>query len=127
MTQPIQELAATGLGVGQDARASESDREVPARPKRPSIDRSEAASCRCGAKWTGTSKCHCSAEGCHRLFSSVKTFDRHRVNGKCVDPATDMITPRDGSPQRPAYLFRQGTWCSADEFKRAGQLFGGAE
>ena len=125
MTQPTQELGPASPGVGQDARASESDREVPAKPKRPAIDRSDAASCICGDRWTGTSKCHCS--GCHRLFSTVTMFDRHRVNAKCADPATDMITPRDGSPPRPAYVFKQGTWCSADEFKRAGQLFGGAE
>jgi hypothetical protein len=97
---------------------------VPAKPKRPAIDRSEAASCICGARWTGTSKCHCS--GCHRLFSGVILFDRHRVNAQCVDPTTIMATPKDGPP-RPVYTFRQGTWCSAIEFTNAGQLFGGTE
>ena len=29
---------------------------------------------------------HCGA--CHETFSTVRNFDRHRVNFQCVDPAT---------------------------------------
>lgn len=44
-------------------------------------------SCRCGAKWTGYSTSHCSASGCHQTFTSISTFDRHRSDGQCHDPA----------------------------------------
>jgi hypothetical protein len=100
--------------------------ETQPRPKVRTIDRSDAATCGCGARWTGTSKCHCSAENCHRLFSSVAMFDRHRVNGRCVDPATLIITSRDKS-QRPTMRLVDGVWCNGDEFVNAGQLFGADE
>ena len=118
---------ATPAVIGQDAVEAESGSRTPAKPKRPAITRSDAATCQCGARWTGTSKCHCSAAGCHRLFSSINTFDRHRVNGQCVDPETIMVKPRDGSPKRRAMVNRDGIWCSSDEFGNAGQLFGSDE
>jgi len=34
-------------------------------------------SCRCGARWTGQRMAHCAAD-CHRTFTSVTAFDRHR-------------------------------------------------
>jgi hypothetical protein len=40
---------------------------------------------RCPATWTGLSMAHCAA--CHRTFSTVGNFDRHRP-GECLDPAT---------------------------------------
>lgn len=46
----------------------------------------------CTSWWTGLSACHCA--GCHRTFSSISAFDKHRdgshVKGTrhCVDPAT---------------------------------------
>ncbi|RLK22626.1 hypothetical protein DER29_0463 [Micromonospora sp. M71_S20] len=43
-------------------------------------------SCRCGASWSGLTIAHCAC--CHRTFSAVSTFDRHRRNGRCVDPVT---------------------------------------
>lgn len=39
----------------------------------------------CGARWSGANTSHCGA--CHRTFSSVGTFDRHRRGGACLDPA----------------------------------------
>ena len=48
------------------------------------------ASCRCGAVWhqAGSETAHCG--GCHRTFSSVSAFDRHRVSKDgvrvCLDP-----------------------------------------
>lgn len=45
----------------------------------------------CDNTWTGLSFCHCSAapvsSPCHRTFSSLTMFDRHRVGGRCADPA----------------------------------------
>lgn len=40
----------------------------------------------CGARWAGSSTAHCAAQ-CHLTFTTVNTFDRHRVNGECRDPA----------------------------------------
>lgn len=39
----------------------------------------------CAHTWTGLAFAHCS--GCHRTFSSVSGFDRHRLRGQCVNPA----------------------------------------
>lgn len=41
--------------------------------------------CRCGARWSGNSTCHCGS--CHISLSGVTNFDRHRRNGQCLDPA----------------------------------------
>jgi hypothetical protein len=42
---------------------------------------------RCGARWAGTTTCHCGGKtGCHRTFSGASTFDRHRRGGQCLDP-----------------------------------------
>lgn len=43
--------------------------------------------CRCGARWAGTSTAHCGAQ-CHKIFSGPSTFDAHRRNGECLDPAS---------------------------------------
>lgn len=54
--------------------------------------------CRCGASWTGLSKAHCSE--CHRLFSVVSAFDKHRSqdgrHGTCLNPASIGLVERDG-------------------------------
>ena len=49
---------------------------------------------RCGERWTGMSKCHCT--GCHRMFKSAAAFDRHRRGLKCVDPEDCGMTMKDG-------------------------------
>lgn len=46
---------------------------------------SATAGCRCGAQWGGLNTAHCSAEGCHRTFTSVAAFDAHRVGPWGVD------------------------------------------
>lgn len=43
-------------------------------------------SCRCGRRWDKLKTCHCCV--CHRTFTAITGFDRHRRNGKCLDPAT---------------------------------------
>ncbi|AYR02438.1 hypothetical protein SEA_AFFECA_55 [Gordonia phage Affeca] len=42
--------------------------------------------CRCGARWSALGACHCS--GCHRTFTALTPFDRHRRGDQCLDPAT---------------------------------------
>lgn len=80
------------------------------------------ASCRCGAKWFGASRCHCSV--CHRLFSGVATFDKHRSvtgeHGACLDPATLTVNsgPRAGQPEM---FLRDGVW-SGPEMDEATKL-----
>jgi hypothetical protein len=36
----------------------------------------------CDTRWTGANVCHCAA--CHRTFTGVSGFDRHRVRGVCT-------------------------------------------
>jgi hypothetical protein len=43
--------------------------------------------CSCGARWSGTNTCHCGNTGCHRTFTGLSAFDRHRSGGTCNDPA----------------------------------------
>ncbi len=40
----------------------------------------------CGARWSGTTTCHCGA--CCKTFTGIGAFDRHRKGGECADPAT---------------------------------------
>jgi len=50
------------------------------------------ARCACGAHWFGLKTCHCTM--CHRTFTTVSAFDKHRDGQHpndtrhCVDPAT---------------------------------------
>ena len=70
------------------------------RAESPSAGRSDTAtasraSCGgCPRRWAGMLHAHCPT--CHRHFGSVSGFDRHRVNGKCLDPGT--LTDRHGNP-----------------------------
>ncbi|MFI8448208.1 FDXHR family putative zinc-binding protein [Streptomyces erythrochromogenes] len=55
-----------------------------------------AASCSCGAWWTGLTRAHCAA--CHTTFSTDNAADKHRqgrfgIDRRCVDPATAGLTP----------------------------------
>ncbi|WP_256988152.1 hypothetical protein [Streptomyces sp. BR123] len=57
-----------------------------------------AIPCSCGAWWTGLTRSHCAAPGCHRTFSSESAADRHRqgrfgIDRHCVDPATVGLVP----------------------------------
>jgi hypothetical protein len=55
--------------------------------------------CRCGRVWDSITQCHCST--CHRQFSGISAFDKHRVpplSGDrslrvCADPALLGLTP----------------------------------
>lgn len=73
------EAASTPLPRGKRAgsvEASNSSREFP-------------HSCgRCGSRWGGNNTAHCAAKGCCKTFSGISTFDRHRRNGECLDPAS---------------------------------------
>lgn len=59
-----------------------------------------AIHCRCGAWWTGLTAGHCT--GCHRSFTSIAAFDRHRSGShaadtrQCLDPAT--VLTEKGEP-----------------------------
>jgi hypothetical protein len=48
----------------------------------------------CDARWSGTATAHCSV--CHRTFSGVTSFDRHRRDGRCTDPAGLGMRPVAG-------------------------------
>jgi hypothetical protein len=47
----------------------------------------------CGQWWTGAERSHASC--CHRTFSSLSAFDRHRKGGRCNDPAAVGLVPRE--------------------------------
>jgi hypothetical protein len=49
----------------------------------------------CENFWTGLRACHCA--GCHRTFSGLTAFDRHRGR-RCVDPfeAGLVLVEKDG-------------------------------
>lgn len=59
-----------------------------------------AISCSCGAWWTGLTRAHCAAPGCHRTFSVDSAADKHRkgahgIDRHCVDPASVGLVPVD--------------------------------
>lgn len=79
--------AVEGASAAQDAGDAGSARERTAQPV--------AITCSgCTAKWSGVTRAHCS--GCHRTFTGVSAFDRHREDGACLDPASLGMVERDG-------------------------------
>lgn len=55
----------------------------------------------CPARWSTLRQAHCS--GCHRLFTSVSGFDRHRTADGCAHPARVGLVERgDGLWSFPA-------------------------
>ena len=48
----------------------------------------------CPNTWTGNAKAHCS--GCHRTFSTVGAFDRHRLRYECQNPAERGLIQANG-------------------------------
>lgn len=52
----------------------------------------------CLARWSGHTKAHCGS--CHRTFSTVGNFDRHRSKdgerGSCLHPASVGLVERGG-------------------------------
>ncbi len=47
----------------------------------------------CPKKLTGRQS-HCGA--CHRTFTGLHGFDKHRLGGKCLDPTTRGMTEKSG-------------------------------
>lgn len=39
---------------------------------------------RCGTRWSGDSTSHCGS--CHETMAGPSVFDRHRREGRCLDP-----------------------------------------
>ncbi len=68
----------------------------------------------CTNRWAGGNTAHCGgAHGCHINFSSPTAFDRHRREGRCLDPAAAGLVTLDragyavwGSPADEAALDR---------------------
>ena len=51
----------------------------------------------CSSTWSGLGRAHCGVGGCHRTFTGVTAFDRHRgAKGECLDPATLGMVLREG-------------------------------
>ncbi|ELP67711.1 hypothetical protein STRTUCAR8_08608 [Streptomyces turgidiscabies Car8] len=46
----------------------------------------------CGQWWTGNERSHASC--CHRTFSSLSAFDKHRKGGTCNSPDTVGLVSR---------------------------------
>lgn len=54
----------------------------------------------CGSWWTGATRSHCAAPGCHLTFSGETAAEKHRVgkhgvDRRCVDPASVGLVPRE--------------------------------
>jgi hypothetical protein len=47
----------------------------------------------CGSWWTGAERSHASC--CHRTFSSLTAFDKHRKGGRCNDPESVGLVARE--------------------------------
>jgi hypothetical protein len=49
----------------------------------------------CDARWTALAAAHCPS--CHETFAGTETgFDAHRVDGRCVAPASAGLRPDGG-------------------------------
>jgi hypothetical protein len=42
---------------------------------------------RCGARWFGLDRAHCTACPQHRTFDDVELYDAHRPDGTCIPPS----------------------------------------
>jgi hypothetical protein len=66
----------------------------------------------CGERWTGLTPCHCPA--CHRTFSGITAFDKHRDGNHargtrhCLDPAT----MRSGKGETVLITEERNNWTS---------------
>lgn len=73
--------------------------------------------CRCGATWTGSLMCHCSA--CHVTFTTVGSFDSHRSNDSCLSPGRTrprLVEVRPGVFGRSGERRREREGASQDVF-----------
>lgn len=89
----------------------------------------------CGAWWTGTSRSHCPAEGCHLTFSCDSAAAAHRIgkfgiDRRCVDPSTVGLVSRQmpygllwgwPSPEGGYEVLRQPTGPSGEDFTVNGE------
>jgi hypothetical protein len=64
--------------------------------QRPSITK-----CGPDCKQPTAAQAHCTAPGCHRTFGGVSNFDRHRDDGRCLNPAPLGMVERDGVWRTP--------------------------
>ncbi|MGW6703572.1 FDXHR family putative zinc-binding protein [Streptomyces sp. NPDC054956] len=58
-----------------------------------------AINCSCGAWWTGLTRSHCAAPGCHETFSCESAADKHRIGAfgidrRCAHPVEVGLTAR---------------------------------
>jgi hypothetical protein len=49
--------------------------------------------CRCGVRWHGYNICHCAATACHRTFTGITAFDKHRAGSKRGEKAGECSDP----------------------------------
>ena len=55
------------------------------------------------------------------MFSGLALFDRHRVNGTCVDPESILTTPKDGGEPRRVMFLTDGIWQSVEDPATKGE------
>jgi len=56
---------------------------------------------RCGARWSGLDRAHCTACPAHRTFDDVALYDAHRQNGQCLAPSRlGLVRNKGGIWQR---------------------------
>lgn len=65
----------------------------------------ELITCRCGAAWSGVSRCHCS--GCHITWSGATLFDQHRWHKGGKD---GCWPPGELTAQGKPLVSRDGIW-----------------
>ena len=54
-------------------------------------------SCSCGRQWTGLAQCHCGK--CHCHFTTESSFDRHRMDLKCLPVERFSELMKTGKPR----------------------------
>jgi hypothetical protein len=67
----------------------------------------------CENTWTGANVAHCAAAECHQTFSTVTWFDKHRVRGKCVDPAKLKVKTGVHAGEPLLKMGASGKWIGA--------------
>lgn len=65
--------------------------------------------CKCGAWWTGLTRCHCA--GCHVTFSGQQAFNLHRRGSA---DRRECLLPRDAGLE-PQYKTYGVMWSKVDE------------
>jgi hypothetical protein len=77
----------------------------------------------CGAQWVQVQSrtSHCAGLDCHRTFANEPVFEAHRIDGKCLDPAT--LLSKDGTPRFKTKTDRVGceVWQSSAVMSEAAR------